>query len=148
MKSTMPDAGGWRRKNITKLNQALSLPLKEVIMKRERHMKAKHEGWEGCEGGCWCWVRADSKLDHGCWDVCSFNTAPGTGWRGLPRSGWHILGHSALYKHTLCLPFARYLYSCHCTPMYPQLLVDTCLMSQLIAYSLKTTTTMPFHFKK
>lgn len=32
-----------------------------------------------------------SKWDYGYWDVCCSNSGPGTGWRSLSRSGWHIL---------------------------------------------------------
>lgn len=31
-------------------------------------------------------LKVDSK-----WGVGCSNSAPGTGWRSLPRSGWHIL---------------------------------------------------------
>lgn len=133
--STVPDAGGWRRKNTTKLNQALSRPSQEIIMKRERPMKVwtRKRGLKGMmlsEGrfqtgpqvlGC-------LRLQHGPTDRAEDSPQVRVA---------HFIGHLALPTHAVCAVCSLHVLMSLWTLMCPQLLVNTCFTLQLIAHSLK-----------
>lgn len=97
-------------------------------------------------------MRADSGQDHGCW-ASVLNTAPGTAGITFPGlAGVFYRTSSPLQTHAvpdvcpLCILMSLWTLVCS------QRLVNTCLMSQIIAYSLKKkkpkTQSMTFNFKK